>query len=70
MRLIQKHQRIIRQIIDQGRWWLARLCTRQMTRVILDALGKTDFLHHLQIKARALLEALLFHQLVLLTEKI
>ena len=65
MRLIQKHQRVFRQIVDQGRRCLARTAPGEVARVVLDALAETDLGHHLQIEAGALLDALRLHQLVL-----
>src|SRR5690606_11509013 len=41
-----------------------------MPRIVLDALGKTDLLHHFQVKSSTLLQALLFNQLVFLAEKL
>ncbi len=68
VRLVEEHQRILRQIVDQGRRRLARFCATQMTRIVFDAFGKTDFLHHLKVEAGALFQPLFLDQLVLLAE--
>ncbi len=68
VRLIKEHQRILWQIINQCRWGIARLATAQVARIIFNAFGKADFLHHLQIEARTLLQALFFNQFIFLAE--
>ena len=64
MTFVDKHQRIGRQIINQGRRRFARLAPRQMARVVFNAFAKAHFDQHFQIKAGALLDALTFEQLI------
>ena len=63
MALVQEHQRVARQVVDHRRRRLARPGARQMPGVVLDALAVADLLHHLQVEARALLQALRLDQL-------
>src|SRR5439155_17067131 len=52
------------------RWRLAGLAPRQVARVVLDALAESDLDHHLDIEARALLDALGLDQLHLRHEEL
>ena len=61
--LVEEHQRVLRQVVDQRRRRLARRRARQVARVVLDALAVADLLQHLEVEARALLEALRLDQL-------
>ena len=58
MRFVDDEQEILGEIIDQAFRPVARLASRQVTGIILHARTVADFLHHLEIVARALLEAL------------
>ena len=69
MRFVEEHQRVLGQIIDQRRRRVARLGAAQMARIIFDALGEADFLHHFQVETGALFEPLLFDQFIFLAEK-
>ena len=62
--LVDHHQRILRQIIDQRRRRLAGFATAHVARIIFDAFAETDFVEHLQIERGALLNALRFEQFV------
>ncbi len=64
MAFIDKHQGIGGQIVDQRGRRLARRRTRQMPRIVFDALTKAQLLQHLEIKTGALLQALGLDQLV------
>ena len=70
MALVDEHQRRRRQVVDQRRRRLARPASRQVPRVVLDALAETDLGHHLEIEARALLDALRLDQLHLRDEEV
>ena len=69
MALIDEHQRILRQIIQQRRRRLARHAAGKMARVVLDAVAVADFLDHLHVEQRALMDALRFEQPALLFEQ-
>ena len=69
VRLVEEHQGVGGQVIDQGRRRFAGRGARKMPRVILDALAEPQLLQHLQVETRALLEALRLHQLHVLMEK-
>ena len=64
MRLVNEHQRIARQVIDQGRWCLARTTAGEMPRIVLDALAEADLVEHFQIEFGPLLDALCLDQLI------
>ncbi len=70
MRFVDDHQRVARQVIDQRRWRLARRTPGQVARIVLDALAEADLQHHLDIEARALLDALRLDQLRLSYERL
>jgi hypothetical protein len=70
MAFVEKHQRVLRQVIHHRRGRLARRGARQMARVVLDAFAVADLVHHFQIEARALFEPLRLHQLARLDELI
>ena len=69
MRLVDEHQRVRRQIVDQRWRRFARLTAGQEARVIFDPFAKTQLVEHLQIEAGALFDSLRFDQTVLLVEK-
>src|SRR5215208_4266567 len=62
---IDDHQRMARQIVDQRRRRLPFPASRQVPRVILDASTEAKLGQHLEIEARALLDALRLEQLTL-----
>src|SRR5207247_8436432 len=68
--LVDDHQRVVRQIIDQGGWRLARLAPREVARVVLDALAEAKLRQHLEVEARALLDALRLDQAARLLEEL
>ena len=70
VRLVEEHQRVGGQIVDQGGRRFARQRAGQVARIVFDALGETDFGHHFQVKARALFQPLFFDQLVFLAEEL
>jgi hypothetical protein len=68
--LVDEHQRARGQVIDERGRRLARLASRQVPGVVLDALAEPDLRHHLEVEARALLDALRLDQLHLRDEVI
>ncbi len=58
MALVDDHQRIVRQVIDQRGRRLARRAAGEMARVVFDAFAEAELREHLQIETRALLDAL------------
>src|SRR5205085_5131633 len=60
--LVDDHQRVGRQVIDERRRRLAGLPAGKMARVVFDALAEAELREHLQVEARALLDALRLHQ--------
>ena len=61
MALIHKEQKIAGKIIQQRGRSLARQAARKVPRIILDPVAVAHGLDHLQIKARALVNALRLH---------
>ena len=70
MALVDDHERVVRQIVDQRGGRLAGLASGQMARVILDALAEAQLGEHLQVEAGALLDALRLQQLALALEEL
>ena len=70
MALIQKHQRVARQIVHQRGRRVTRRGTRQVARVVFNALAVTHFLQHLQVKPRTLFEPLGFDQFAAFDQKV
>ncbi len=68
--LVDDHESIVWQIVDQRGRRLARVASGQMARVVFDALAETQLGEHLQIEARALLDALSFQELALALEEL
>ena len=68
MALIEKHQRVVRQVVEQGGGRFARQTPREVPRVVLDSMAVADLLHHLEIEHGALIEPLRFDLLALLFE--
>ena len=62
MALVDEHQRILRQIIQQRRRRLARQPSGEVAAVVLDAVAVADLLDHLQVEERALMDALRLQQ--------
>ena len=60
MAFVDEHQRVLRQIIEQSGRRLTRHASRQMPRVILDTVAIADFLDHLHIEQRPLMDTLRF----------
>jgi hypothetical protein len=58
VRLVDEHQGVGRQVIDQRRRRLARLAAGEVARVVLDALAEAQFVEHFQVEAGSLLDAL------------
>ena len=70
VRFVDEHQCARRQVVDQRGRRLTRLPARQVARIVFDALAVADLRHHLEVEARALLDALRLDQLHLADEKI
>ena len=70
MALVDEHQRVGRQVVDERGRRLAGIAARQVARVVLDALAVADLGHHLEVEARALLDALRLDQLHLADEEL
>ncbi len=70
MALVDDHQRVLRQVVDQGRRRLARLAAREVARVVLDAFAETELDQHLEVEARALLDPLRLDQAPGLLEEV
>ena len=66
MGLVRNQQRILGQIIEQGRRRFARGATGKQTGIVFHPVAVTQFLQHFDIEPGALLQSLGFHQLVLL----
>ena len=64
MGFIHNHQRVVRQVLEQGRRRLPGARPGQVARVVLHALAVTQLADHLDIVARALLQPLRLQQLV------
>ena len=60
--LVDEHQRVVGQVLEQRRRRLARLAAREIARVVLDAGAGAGRLHHLHVEDGALLEALRLQQ--------
>ena len=63
MALVDDQQRVAWQVIEQAWRWLPGLASGQIPGVVLDARAVPDFVHHLEVEARALLEALCLDEL-------
>src|SRR3954470_14020403 len=62
MTLVDDHQRVGREIVDERRRRLARQTAGEVARVVLDALAEAKLGEHFQIESRALLDPLRLHQ--------
>jgi len=63
--LVDHEQEVVREVVEQRRRWLARRTSREVPRVVLDAVAVADLLQHLEVEVRALLEPLPLEQLAL-----
>ena len=70
MAFVDDHQRARRKVVDQRGRRLAGAASGQVPRVVLDALAESDFRHHLQVEAGALLDPLRLDQLHLPDEEV
>ena len=70
MRLVDKHQCIFWQVIDQRRWSLTRFTSRKMARIIFNALAKANLFKQFKITLGALLTPLRFDQLIVAGKEI
>ena len=70
MTLVDEHQRLRRQVVDQRRRRLARLPPRQVPRVVLDALAEAHLVQHLEVEPGPLLDPLRLDQLHLALEEL
>ena len=61
--LVDEHERVVGQVLEQRRRRLAGLAARQIARVVLDAGAGAGRLHHLHVEDGALLEPLRLQQL-------
>lgn len=68
MRFIDKQQKVLGKIIQQGCRRFARLSPVKMTRIVFNAVAIAQLLHHFEIKLRALFQTLLLHQTVGIVE--
>ena len=60
--LVDHHQRIVRQVIDQRGRGVSRLAAGKVARVIFDPLAETELVEHLEVEPGALLDPLRFDQ--------
>ncbi len=60
--LVDEHQRVVGQVLEQRRRRLAGLAAGEVARVVLDAGAGAGRLHHLHVEDGALLEALRLQQ--------
>ena len=63
--LVDEHQVVARQIIEQRRRRFARQTPRKVPGIVLNSMAVADLLHHLQIEHRPLPEPLCLDQLAL-----
>ena len=70
MALVDDHQRLRRQVVDQRRRRLAGLAAGEVPRVVLDALAEPHLVQHLEIEPRALLDPLRLDELPLALEEL
>ncbi len=60
--LVDDDQRVLRQVVDQGRRGLARAVPGQVARVVLDAVAEAELAQHLHVEEGPLLEPLRLEQ--------
>ena len=63
--LVDEHDRIVRQVIEQRGRRFAGQTSGKMARIVLDAVAVADLFHHFEIEHGALVQALRFDQLAL-----
>ena len=63
--LVDHEQEILREVVEQRRRRRSRRAAREVPRVVLDPGAEADLADHLQVEARALLQALGLEQLLL-----
>ncbi len=66
--LVHKEQKIAREVVEQRRRRLARQPPAEVPRVVLDPVAVAHRLDHLQVEARALVNALRLHHAALLLQ--
>ena len=62
VRLVEDDQRVLREVVHQGRRVLSRLAPGEVPRVVLDPVAVAELAQHLHVEERALLEALRLQQ--------
>ena len=65
MALVDDHQRVVGQVVEQRRRRLARRAAGEVARVVLDAVAVADLPHHLEVEHRPLVQPLRLEQLAL-----
>jgi hypothetical protein len=55
---VDDEERVLRQIVQEGRRGLAGRTAGEVPRVVLDAVAVPDFLDHLEVEHRPLVQAL------------
>ena len=60
--LVQEHDGVLGHVVGQRAGRVSRRCTRQVARVVFNALAVPYFAEHFQVKPGALLQPLGFHQ--------
>ena len=68
--LVDDHQGLPGQVIQEGRGGLPRGPAREVPGIVLDAVAVAQLLHHLQVEAGALLQALGLQEFALLPEPV
>jgi hypothetical protein len=68
--LVDDDQGIARQVVDERGRGLPRRASREVARVVLDALAEAQLVHHLEVEVRPLLQALELEQLALALEPV
>ena len=61
--LVDQHQEIIGEVIEQGSWLLTRFAVGEIATIVLDPLHEASLLEHFQIVLGALAQALRLKQL-------
>ena len=70
MGLVDDHQGLPGQVIQEGRGGLPRGPAREVPGIVLDAVAVAQLLHHLQVEAGALLQALGLQQFAVFPEPV
>jgi hypothetical protein len=70
VRFIDEHDRVGRQVVVERRRRLAGLASREVARVVLDALAEAQLVEHFQVEAGALLDALALDQFLVGLEEL